>query len=197
MTHPDDDEYEINEPFSSPCSAPSLEPVSDQPGEDEKPTVSHTPANENIVPAGLVQSNEQAERAFERQAEESFRMAIGGNAESVRDFYDAATEAYEATSNALRTSATELTTAIAQLNWKLLEFGRSNVQSNLDYVRDVSTARNVRDLVDAQTAYMRGQYDALTRQMRELQTLTTELAGKTAAPFKEQFTRVTQLPRIC
>ena len=140
---------------------------------------------------------EALEKNFERQAEDSFRMAVGGSTQTMADFYEATTEACETASEALRASTQEFATGLAQLNWRLFEFGRLNAQSNFDFVQSISRARTMRDVVDLQTAYMRGQYDALTNQLRELQTLTTALAGKTTAPLKEQLTRVTQLPRIC
>ena len=140
---------------------------------------------------------ETLERNFERQAEDSFRVAVGSSTQTMANFYEATSEAYETASQALRASTQEFATGLAQLNWKLLEFGRRNAQSNFDYVQSISRARTMRDLVDLQTAFMRGQYDALTNQMRELQTFTTALAGKATAPLKEQLTRATQLPRIC
>jgi hypothetical protein len=199
MTHPADDKYENNEPFSSPCDMPPLEPVGEQPAPPESaetiPAAPSPAANENVAPP--VQAAEQMRKDFERHAEDSFRMAAGANAETIDGFYAAATEVYENASEAMRASAETLASGIAQFNMKLLEIGRRNAESNLDYMRSVSGARTMRDLVDAQTAYMRGQYEAMTAQLRELQSLSTELAGKSAAPFQEQMVRATQLPRIC
>lgn len=145
----------------------------------------------------LQKNVDKLQKNFERQAEDSFRMAVGSTAETVSDFYNSTTEAYEGAAQAMRASAEGFASAITQLNWKLFEFGRVNAQNNMNFVREVAGVRSMRDLVDVQTAYMRGQYEALTTQLRELQTLTTELAGKTSEPFKEQIARTTQLPRIC
>jgi hypothetical protein len=194
MTHPADDEFETNEPFSSPCSAPPLEPVGEQPaGEDDD--LSPAAANENIAESAAADDTQDTQKAFERHAEDSFRMAAGANADTVEGFYAAASEAYESASDAFRASAETFASGVAQLNWKLLEIGRRNAETNLDYMRSVSGARSVRDLVDAQTAYMREQYEAMTAQLRELQSLTTELASKTAAPFKEPIARASQPQR--
>lgn len=238
MPHPADNnnhtnengEYDNNnEPFSSPCGAPPLEPIQEHQGQAEpapQPALATenpvqpsdtpapenpAPATENIVPLNAMPENpvfqlptvsnpmpqlEALQKTFERQAEDSFRTAVGSTTEAASGFYSAATESYESVSEAMRASAESFTTALTQLNWKLFEFGRLNAQSSMDYVREVSSVRNVRDLVDVQTAYVRAQHDALTSQLRELQTLTTDLAGKTAAPFKEQIALATRLPRI-
>ena len=64
-------------------------------------------------------------------------------------------------------------------------------------MRNFVGVRNPRDLVYVQANYLRGQFAALSSRLRELQALTTEIAGKTAAPFKEQFPRAAQTGRIC
>lgn len=154
-------------------------------------------AEQIAVAVSAISQVDRLQKNFDRQAEDSFRMAIGSTAETVSEFYNSTTEAYEGAAQAMRASAEGFASAITQLNWKLFEFGRVNAQNNMNFVREVAGVRSMRDLVDVQTAYMRGQYEALTTQLRELQTLTTELAGKTSEPFKEQIARATQLPRIC
>lgn len=202
MTHSDDGEFENNPPFSSPCSAPPLEPVSEQPvgevGHDTSPE--HDSASDASTFTDTVMlpiAVSEREQSFERQAEDSFRMAIGNAVEAnTNNLCSAASEAYENASHALRASAEELASGFTQLNWKLLEFSRANTQTNLNFMRDFAGVRTPRDLVDMQTNYLRGQFAALTGQLRELQALTTEIAGKTAAPFKEQFSRAVQIGRI-
>ncbi len=97
-------------------------------------------------------------------------MAIGSSAGTINDIYEATSEAYETAAQALRTSAQEFATGFTRLNWKLLEFGRANAQTNLEHMRSMAGVRTMRDFVDLQTAYMRGQYNALTAQFRELQS---------------------------
>lgn len=202
MTH-SADEFETNPPFSSPCSAPPIEPVSEQPASegDHDLTPEHGSGPEPSTFADTVVqlpvASSEREQSFERQAEESFRMAIGSGAGASMDsFCSAASEAYENASHALRASAEELASGFTQLNSKLLEFSRANAQANLDFMRDFAGVRNPRDLLDVQANYLRGQFAALSSQLRELQALTTEIAGKTAAPFKEQFSRAAQTGRI-
>jgi hypothetical protein len=218
MTHPSDTYNDRVLTSNSPAGEPPAQHDSPAP-QDAAPLITAQPSDDHVAVLVPVAQPEMLERNFDRQAAESFRMAtdvnantvhktvtssadsfraaVSSNTEKVVDVYAASTESYEAVSQALRASAEEFASGFTQLNLKLFEFGRLNAQSSLDYVRGVSSARTMRDLVDVQTAYMRGQYDALTRQMRELQTLTTELAGKTAAPLKQQITRATQLSRIC
>jgi hypothetical protein len=205
MTHPAEN-HNDEMPASDPTAAMTPADDNDPAPQDEQPgawqPASETVAAQTAAPqpevlAVPLRHLEALEKNFERQAEDSFRMAVGSSTQTMAGFYEATTDAYETASQALRASTQEFATGLAQLNWKLLEFGRLNAQSNFDFVQSISRARTVRDLVDLQTAYMRGQYDALNNQFRELQTLTAALAGKTAAPLKEQLTRATQLPRIC
>jgi len=237
---PDEDDETI-EVFSSPCSAPPLEPVPEvpfypqetpaektpaqetttqevpaeapEPGDEEpaaapvngtpaqefaieEPVPVAAPDNENVVPLPVTQTD-NGYKSFEKQAEDSFRMAFGGNPKAVDSIVSAAGEACQNVALAMRSSAEEWMTGFTRINRRLFEFGQLNAQNGMDFMRAISGARTVRDAVDAQTAYLRGQYDAMTSQLRELQTLTTEVAGKTAQPFKDQFTRAAQLGRMC
>jgi hypothetical protein len=282
MIHLPDEDDETIEVFSSPCSAPPIEPVPEVPfypqetpaqeipaedtpaqesadqdipaavpdpaNEDpvpvpapelasEAPSLSEEPvptaasANENVVMLPLPEP-ENRRKSFEKQAEDSFRMglahrskrrlqpefgkidaeqnasaqtrersecvsALGGNSEAVDGIVSAAGEAYQTVAIAMRSSAEEWMTGFTRINARLFEFGQLNAQNGMDFMRAISGARTVRDAVDAQTAYLRGQYDAMASQLRELQTLTTEVAGKTAQPFTDQFTRAAQLGRMC
>jgi hypothetical protein len=276
MIHLPDEDDETIEVFSSPCSAPPIEPVPEVPfypqetpaqeipaedtpaqesadqeipaavpdpaNEDpapvpapelasEEPLPAAAPANENVVILPLSEP-EIRRKSFEKQAEDSFRMglahrskrrlqpefgkidaeqnasaqtrersecvsALGGNSEAVDGIVSAAGEAYQTVAIAMRSSAEEWMTGFTRINARLFEFGQLNAQNGMDFMRAISGARTVRDAVDAQTAYLRGQYDAMASQLRELQTLTTEVAGKTAQPFTDQLTRAAQLGRMC
>jgi hypothetical protein len=150
------------------------------------------PANENAAPR-LTPTDD----AFEASADESFRIAPPEKLEDLQQFYAAGTEACETIAQAMRTSLEEFAAGMGQLNNKLMEFGRVNAQNNMTFMQNVAGVRNVRDAVDVQTAYMREQYDAAATQLRELQTLSTEIAEKAAAPFKQQMIRSTQMFRSC
>jgi hypothetical protein len=149
-------------------------------------------ANENASPRMTPASD-----AFDSSADESFRIAPVEKLEDLQQFYAAGTEACETIAQAMRTSLEEFAAGMGQLNNKLLEFGRVNAQNNMAFMQNVAGVRNVRDAVDVQTAYMRGQYDAAATQLRELQALSTEIAEKAAAPFKQQMIRSTQMFRSC
>jgi hypothetical protein len=169
--------------------------------DDEYQTPSPSYATDAFPPADAtpvpMPQTAPAVQAFEREAEESFRMAATGNLEELRGFYEAGSEAYETFAHALRASFEELATGIGQFNAKLMEFGRVNTQSNLEFVTSVAGVRSVRDAVDVQTGYLREQYDAASAQLRELQTLTAEIAEKATSPFQQQFARYTQMVRSC
>lgn len=271
MIHLPDEDDETIEVFSSPCSAPPIEPVpevpfypQERPVEDtpaqetadqetpaavpdpanedpapvpapelasEEPSATAAAANENVVVLPLPEP-EKRRQSFEKQAEDSFRMglahqsrrmlqpefgkndaeqkagakarersegvsALSGNSETVDSIVSAAGEACQTVAIAMRSSTEEWMTGLTRINTRLFEFGQLNAQNGMDFMRAISGVRTVRDAMDVQTAYLRGQYDAMASQLRELQTLTTEVAGKTAQPFKDQFTRAAQLGRMC
>jgi hypothetical protein len=147
--------------------------------DEAAPMNSARPANENIA-----QSVPLAARTFEANAEESFRIAGSEKLEDLHGFYAAGSEAYETIAHAVRASLEEVAAGFGLFNSKLLEFGRVNAENNVAFMQNIAGIRSVRDAVDLQTAYLRGQYEAAAAQLRELQTLTTEIAEKATAPFK-------------
>jgi hypothetical protein len=198
MIHLPDDDFENNDVFSGPDSALPTDPVSEEPPYQESASApSPEPTSENIVQLPVPPAGTAREKSLEKQAEDSFRVAIGSNSPSVEGLYSAAGDAYQAVTYVMRASAEEWVTGFTRINTKLFEFGQLNAQNSMDFMRAISGVRTVRDAVDVQTAYLRGQYEAVSTQLRELQSLTTEVAGKTAQPFKQQFTRATQLGRMC
>jgi hypothetical protein len=150
------------------------------------------PANENFA-----QNVPPASQAFEANAEESFRIAGSEKLEDLHGYYAAGTEAYETIAHAVRASLEEVAAGFGQFNSKLMEFGRVNAQNNVAFMQSIAGIRSVRDAVDVQTAYMREQYEAAAAQLRELQTLTTEIAEKATAPFKPQLAHSAQMFRCC
>lgn len=190
MTHQTDD-YENTPPAPQQFEAP--QPVNANPGADENGFAQPAdPANENGAP-----HVSQAAQAFEDSATESFSIAAPGKHEDVQAMYAAGADAYETMSHAVRASFEEVAAGFSQFNTKLMEFGRANAQNNMAFMQSVAEVRSVRDAVDVQTAFVRGQYDTAATQLRELQALTTEIAEKAAAPFKQQFHRSTQMFRSC
>ena len=152
---PDEDDETI-EVFSSPCSAPPLEPVPEvpfypqetpaektpaqetttqevpaeapEPGDEEpaaapvngtpaqefaieEPVPVAAPDNENVVPLPVTQTD-NGYKSFEKQAEDSFRMAFGGNPKAVDSIVSAAGEACQNVALAMRSSAEEWMTGL-------------------------------------------------------------------------------------
>lgn len=169
------------------------QPLSENPGVDEASPVNDAqPAIEDIAPDVPIASQD-----FEANAEESFSIAGSEKLEDLQGVYAAGAESYETITQAVRTSVEECAAGLGQFNNKLMEFGRLNAQNNMAFMQNVAGIRSVRDAVDLQTAYMREQYEATAAQLRELQTLTAEIAEKATAPFKQQLANSTQIFRSC
>jgi hypothetical protein len=191
MTHLIDDYEDATMP-SEPNEMPQV--LSENAGFDDTAFAqSAEPANENAAPRLPLATDD----AFETSADESFRIAASEKLDDLHGFYAASTDACESIAQAMRTSLEVYVAGLGEFNSKLMEFGRVNAEHNMAFVQNVSGIRSVRDAVDVQTTYMREQYDAAAAQLRELQTLTTEIAEKAAAPFKQQFVRSTQMFRSC
>src|SRR5688572_28605504 len=97
MIHLPDDDFENNNAFSGPDSAPPTEAFSEEPPYQESASAAAPePASENIVQLPVPQPETSPENSFEKQAEDSFRMVTGSNNPAVGGMYSAAGDAYQA-----------------------------------------------------------------------------------------------------
>jgi len=133
--------------------------------------------------------------AVQEAAENSVNRATGKALAHMDDVNSAASDAYATSSQATRDGFHEVADVISQLNWKLMQFAGASAQSNLDFMRNYAGARTMSDFMELHAAYIRRQYEMYTGQMQELQSLTAEISGKAAAPFKEQFSIAAQMFR--
>lgn len=73
------------------------------------------------------------------------------------------------------------------VNCKLLDFARNNVNSGLDYVKDVAAAQNPVGLLRLQFGYWRDCIETFLHQAQELRTLSAEIVANTNEPLRRNF----------
>jgi len=69
---------------------------------------------------------------------------------------------------------------IKQFNEKITEFTRKNADANFQFAMKLADAKQVSDVVEMQSAYMRDLMDSYGKQLEELRALTTKIVQDSA-----------------
>lgn len=103
--------------------------------------------------------------------------------------YDRVRAVAEDAAGVLEGSYATLTKGCAELNLKSLELAKANTDATFDFARSLTNARSFAEIVEAQTSYLRGRFEAGVAQARELATLANKVANDAAGPAREGFQR--------
>jgi phasin len=118
------------------------------------------------VPAGL---REMTERGLD-QAKTAYDQ-IKGNAQE-------AVELLDGSADALKAGTTEF-------NTKTIEYAQSNINAGFEFARKLVAAKDVKELVELQSAFARDQFTAYTNQVKDLSELTAKVAERTSKPLAD------------
>jgi hypothetical protein len=70
--------------------------------------------------------------------------------------------------------------SLKQFNDKIAEFTRKNADANFQFAMKLADAKQVSDIVDMQSSYVRGLMDSYGKQLEELRSLTTKIVEDSA-----------------
>jgi len=106
-----------------------------------------------------------------REAYERSKDAMGGSIEAMERSFDAAGQGATA------------------FNRKLIDIAQRNLNSGFDLAKSLAGAKNLAEIVELQSAFIRNQFDVLSSQAGEIRALTTKIAADTSEPIKDQVSR--------
>lgn len=86
---------------------------------------------------------------------------------------------------ALDGSADALKTGSTAFNTKTIEFTQLNMNAGFEFVRQLAGAKDVKEVVELQSAFARDQFAAYSSQAKDLGELSTKVAEHTSKPFAE------------
>lgn len=73
------------------------------------------------------------------------------------------------------------------VNCKLLDFAQMNVNSSLDYAKDLAAARSPVRIMRLQMEYWQDCFEAFASQAQELRALSAELVADANEPLRQHF----------
>jgi phasin len=116
----------------------------------------NTPTKATTKPAGLPGNGTQVVRETTAHTKEAFENVSAATAEA---------------GNLLRDTYSTAVTRSQEYNAKVIEFARTNTQTNLEFLQNLSNAKSPTELLEAWTNHSRRQFETLAEQARELLSL--------------------------
>ena len=144
---------------------------------------------------------EQARDAFRKTTAEFERLSLDATVpESVRalaektvmqtrEAYERAKDTLEEAVDAMERSFDAAGQGAAAFNRKIIDITQRNLNSSFDLAKKLAAAKNLTEIVELQSAYVRQQFDALASQAGEIRALSSKIAADTTEPIKAQVTR--------
>lgn len=107
---------------------------------------------------------------------EQLRALAQSNVDQAKAAYDKFAEATEELTKTLQTSEIPAVPGLADVNKKITEFTKANIDSNFDVANKLANAKDVVEAIDIQTAFAQEQMEALSKQTEELGALIHKTA---------------------
>lgn len=154
--------------------------------------------NENFAPQAAAEQARQTFRknaaefeklGFDTAVPESVRALAEKTVTQTREAYEHAKEALEDAVDALERSFDAAGQGAAAFNRKLIDITQRNLNSGFDLAKKLAGAKNLAEIVELQSGFVRQQFDAVASQTNEIRALSTKIAADTAEPIKAQMAR--------
>ena len=132
---------------------------------------------------------DQAVERRPRDIPEGVRALAENTVDQTREAYHRSTDAFDASVATFEKSFDAAGQGAAAFNRKIIDIARRNVNSGFDLAKSLAGAKNLAEIVELQSAFIRHQFDVFANQASEIRALTTKIAADTAEPIKAQVTR--------
>ena len=115
----------------------------------------------------------------------AFREFAEKGIAQAKENYEKIKSAAEQATDVLEDTYSTASKGCAGYGLKLIETARANTDAAFDLMGELMTAKSYSEAVELSSAYLRKQFDALTRQTKELYDHAQKVANDTAEPIKE------------
>jgi phasin len=120
---------------------------------------------------------------------ESVRALAEKTVTQSREAYERGKDAMEEAVDALERSFDAAGQGATAYNRKLIDLAQRNLNSAFDLAKSLAGAKNLAEIVELQSAFIRRQFDVFANQASEIRALTSKIAADTAEPIKNQVAR--------
>jgi phasin len=127
--------------------------------------------------------------SFDTTVPESVRALAEKTVTQTRQAYERGKDALEEAVDALERSFDAAGQGATAFNRKLIDIAQRNLNSGFDFARDLAGAKNLGEIAELQSAYIRSQFETFANQANEIRALSAKIAADTAEPIKAQMSR--------
>jgi phasin len=120
---------------------------------------------------------------------ESVRALAEKTVNQTREAYERGKESLEESIDALERSFDAAGQGATAFNRKLIDIAQRNLNSGFDLAKSLAGAKNLAEIVELQSSFIRSQFDVFASQAGEIRALTTKIAADTSEPIKNQMSR--------
>ncbi len=146
--------------------------------------IAHEPArplDEPVGPAEVVEAiPEQVEGVGEM-----FRQSAELTLEQARTSYERMRQAAEEATANLEAAVAAASSGVTELNLKAFEAVKTSSDVAFDFVRAMSGARTLSDVVSLQSEHMRKQFETMNAQAKEFADLANKVSARAMAPMSD------------
>jgi phasin len=120
---------------------------------------------------------------------ESVRALAEKTVNQSREAYERGKDALEEAIDSLERSFDAAGQGATAFNRKLIDLAQRNLNSAFDLAKSLAGAKNLAEIVELQSAFIRKQFDVFAGQANEIRALSTKIAADTTEPIKSQVSR--------
>ena len=81
---------------------------------------------------------------------------------------------------------------VLDFNHKAVDAAKSNTDATFQFVKDLFEVKTLADAIELQTSFARSQFDAFSAQAKDMQELSSKLAGEVTETFKGAVEKTTK-----
>ena len=119
---------------------------------------------------------------------ENVRAMVEKAVDQTRKVYDHSKDALDASVATLERTFDAAGQGAVAFNRKIIDIAQRNVNSGFDLAKSLAGAKNLADIAEAQAAYWRKMFAALTSQAEEVRAFSTMVTTTAAEPIKAHVT---------
>ena len=120
---------------------------------------------------------------------ESVRALAEKTVNQTREAYEGGKASLEDSIDTLQRSFDAAGQGATAFNRKLIDIAQRNLNSGFDLAKNLAAAKNLAEIAELQSVFIRNQFDVFAGQAGEIRALTTKIAADTSEPIKDQVTR--------
>ncbi len=106
-----------------------------------------------------------------------------------REAYESAKGSMEEAVEVLEKSIDQAGQGAAAINRKVIDNAQANLNKGFDFAKEMAGAKNIAEIMELQSSFVRKQFEVLTAQADEIRELSTKVATETANPIKDHVSK--------